>query len=457
MDKTNELGTKSVGKLLAQYSIPSVIAMLVNAIYNIVDRIFIGQFAGEEALAGLTIAFPVMMILFAFASLVGAGGAAMLSINLGKKDIRETSHVFGNMMSVGLIITGLTVGIIYFNLETVLSIFGANASVMSFASDYMKIILYGFIFQMISFNLSSAVRSENQPILSMIAMLASAITNIILDAIFIVVLGWGVKGAALATISGQFVGLMIVLSFYLRGKSVLKLRLRDFIPAWRVYSKIIAIGFSTFISTIGSSIAMSFLNRGLVKYGGTAAITSMGAINSLYTLFIMPIMGIQQGMQPIIGYNHGAKLRSRVYKTLKLGILVGVIFSTVVFILLEIFPTTFISMFLDPTSSTIPIAVTGLRIYMLMLPLLSINMFGIAFYQSTAKSREALVLGMLRQVILLIPIVMVMQNLFGLIGVWASVPISDGLSIIITAIALVVSYRKDKATGINTSTETALA
>ncbi|MFA6865782.1 MAG: MATE family efflux transporter, partial [Sphaerochaetaceae bacterium] len=240
-------------------------------------------------------------------------------------------------------------------------------------------------------------------------------------------------------------------------KSVLKLRLRDFIPAWRVYSKIIAIGFSTFISTIGSSIAMSFLNRGLVKYGGTAAITSMGAINSLYTLFIMPIMGIQQGMQPIIGYNHGAKLRSRVYKTLKLGILIGVIFSTVVFILLEIFPTTFISMFLDPTSSTIPIAVTGLRIYMLMLPLLSINMFGIAFYQSTAKSGSALILGMLRQVILLIPIVMVMQNLFGLIGVWASVPISDFISIMITVIALVVSYRREKSTGIEPAAETALA
>ena len=193
---------------------------------------------------------------------------------------------------------------------------------------------------------------------------------------------------------------------------------------------------------------MSFLNRGLAEYGGTAAITSMGAINSLYTLFIMPIMGIQQGMQPIIGYNHGANLKERVYKTLRLGIIVGAIFSTAVFALLEIFPTTFISMFLDPNSSTIPIAVTGLRIYMIMLPLLSINMFGIAFYQSTAKSTEALLLGMLRQVILLIPIVIIMQNMFGLIGVWASVPISDGLSIIITVIALIVSYKKENSLSI---------
>jgi putative MATE family efflux protein len=446
VDKTNELGTKSIGKLLAQYSIPSVIAMIVNAIYNVVDRIFIGQFAGEEALAGLTIAFPVMMLLFAFASLVGAGGAALLSINLGKKDINKTSNVFGNMLSVGAIITLITVVTMYLNLNTVLTIFGANDSVMVFAVDYMRIILSGFIFQMISFNLSSAVRAENQPILSMIAMLASAITNIILDYIFIVIFDWGVKGAALATISGQFLGLIIVLTFYLRGKSILKIKLKYFIPKWSIYSQIIAIGFSTFISTIGVSVAMSFLNKGLVEYGGTAAITSMGAINSLYTLFIMPIMGIQQGLQPIIGYNHGSKQNDRVYQTLRLGIMIGVIFSTVVFILLEAFPVTFISMFLDPNSPTIPIAVTGLRIYVLMLPLLCINLFGVAFYQSTARSKQALLLGLLRQFILLIPIVLVMQNAFGLIGVWASAPIADGLSILITLIALIVSYKREKKT-----------
>lgn len=444
MEKTNELETKSIGRLLAQYSIPSVIAMIVNAIYNVVDRIFIGQVTGEEALAGLTIAFPVMMILFAFAALVGAGGAALLSINLGKKDIRSTSHVFGNMLSVGAIITLISVVVMSINLESVLSIFGATKSVMTYSSDYMRIIIYGFIFQMFSFNLSSAIRAENQPILSMISMLVSAITNIILDYVFIVILDWGVKGAALATISGQFLGLIILTTFYLRGKSVLKLRLKDFLPDWSVYSKIIAIGFSTFVSTIGTSVAMSFLNRGLVKYGGTSAITSMGAINSLYTLFIMPIMGIQQGMQPIIGYNHGAKRNDRVYKTLKLGIIIGVIFSTIVFLLLEIFPVTFISMFLDPDSTTIPIAVTGLRIYIIMLPVLSINMFGIAFYQSTARSTQALLLGILRQFILLIPIVLIMQNIFGLIGVWASAPISDGIAILVTIIALVISYKKEK-------------
>ena len=443
MEKTKELGTKPIGKLLAQYSIPAVIAMLVNAIYNVVDRIFVGQFAGEEALAGLTIAFPAMMILMAFAALVGAGGAALLSIRLGEKDVRGTSHVFGNMLGVGIIITLLAVVLVSFNLEAILTLFGATPEVLSYSVDYMRIILYGFIFQMISFTLNSAVRAEGQPILSMVGMMASAVTNIILDYIFIGVFGWGVEGAALATIAGQFVGLVIMLSFYLRGKSVLKLKFKDFIPDYKVFSKIFAIGFATFVSTLGTSISMAFLNRGLGEYGGTAAITAMGAINSLYTLFIMPIMGVQQGMHPIIGYTHGAKQTDRVYKTLKLGILVGVIFSTVIFALLEIFPVTFISMFLDPASATVATAVTVLRIFIFMLPLLCINLLGIAFYQSTARGTQSFVLSILRQLVILIPAILILQELFGLIGVWAAVPVADGLAILITGIALLITHRKD--------------
>lgn len=443
MEKTDELGIHPIGKLLAKYSLPAVIAMLVNAIYNVVDRIFIAQFAGEKALAGLTIAFPVMLILFAFASLVGAGGAALMSIRFGEKDARGTSHVFGNMLSVGIIITAVTVIILSFNLEVVLNTFGATPEVLDFSAGYMRIILYGFIFQMLSFMLSGSVRTEGQPILSMLSMIVSAVTNIVLDLLFIGVFGWGVQGAALATVTGQLVGLIILISFYVRGKSVLQLRLKDFKPDWNVFSKIIIIGFSTFIGTVGTSISMAFLNRGLVAYGGTAAITSMGAINSLFTLFFMPMMGVQQGMQPIIGYNHGAQLKDRVFKTLKIGIMVGVLFSTVVFVLLELFPVPFISLFLDPSSATVETAVTGLRIYVLMLPLLCINVFGIAFYQSTGRGGQSFVLGLLRQIIFLIPAVLIMQNLFGLIGVWASVPVSDGLAIIVTAIALFITYRNE--------------
>ncbi len=444
MDKTKELGTKSVGQLLAQYSIPAVVAMLVNAIYNIIDRIFIGKIVGESALGGLTIAFPVMMILFAFVSLVGAGGAAVMSIRLGEKDMEGTNKAFGNMLGAGVIITLLTVVTIYVNLESILVLYGATPDVLGYAFDYMRIILLGFVFQMTSFNLSGAVRTEGQPVLSMLAMIVSAVTNIILDYIFIALLGWGVEGAALATILGQLTGLILLLGYYVRGKSVLKLNVKDFIPKWSVYATIFSIGFATFITTVGTSISMSVLNKGLIEYGGTAAITSMGAINSLYTLFIMPIMGIQQGMQPIIGYNHGAKQHDRVFRTLKLGIYVGVGFSTVVFALMELFPKTFITMFVDPASATIQTAVVGLRIFMIMLPLLCINLYGIAFYQSTAHATKALVLGLLRQIAFLIPSVLIMQNIFGLVGVWASVPLSDGLAIVVTGVALLMSYKKSR-------------
>lgn len=441
---TKDLGVKSINKLLIQYSIPAVIAMIVNAIYNIVDRIFVGKYVGENALAGLTISFPVMMLIFAFAGLIGAGGAALMSIRFGEKDLRGVSHVLGNMISMGTIITGITLLVIFLNLNGILTLFGANAEILESASSYMKIILCGFIFQMYAFTLNGAVRTEGRPVLSMISMLVSAVSNIILDYVFIAIFHWGVEGAAYATIIGQFIGFMILLSFYLRGKSSLHLKVKDLIPDLKVVMAILSIGFASFVTTLGTSVSMTFINRSLSTYGGVAAITSMGAINSLFTLFIMPMMGLQQGMQPIIGYNHGAGLRNRVYETLKKGIIVATCFSTIVFLALEIFPTVFISMFLDPSSATIEIAEKGLRIFIIMLPLLSINILGIGFFQSIAKGTTSIILGLLRQFVLLVPAVLMLPMFMGLSGVWAATPVADGLSIIITFTILISNYNKDK-------------
>ncbi len=444
MTMTAELGTKSIGKLLAQYSIPAVIAMLVNAVYNIVDRIFIGRYVGESALAGLTITFPVMLIIFAFASLIGAGGATLISIKLGEKDDKGACYVFGNTLTSGAILTVIVTALLFTNLQSLLRFLGANGEVLEYAVIYMSIILGGFIFQMISFTLSIFVRTEGAPILSMIAMVTSALINIVLDYIFIREFGWGVAGAAYATIIGQLFGLVILLSFYFRGKSNLHLKVNDFIPKIKLIGQIISIGFATFMSTIGISIAMTMLNRSLGEYGGVAAITSMGAINSLYTFFIMPIMGITQAMQPIIGYNHGARNNDRVKKTLRLGIAVGVVFSSIVFLLLQLFPSMFINMFLQPGSSTVDIAINGLRIFILMLPVLSINLIGIAYYQSIAKGRIALVLGLLRQFLFLVPVLMILPKFWGLNGVWAATPIADALAIFITIMVLRISSNKEK-------------
>lgn len=443
MNKTQELGTKSVGKLLLQYSIPSIIAMMVNAIYNVVDRIFIGQYAGEGALAGLTIAFPVMLLLFAFASLMGIGGAALLSISLGKKDMKKANHIFANTLSFGVIINTSILVVVYFNMERILTLVGATPDIMDYASGYLTIIVFGFIFQMMAFILNSFVRTEGYPNLSMIAMITSAVANTILDYIFIARLGLGVEGAAYATILGQFLGFSILLIFYLRGKSVFKIKAKNLIPDLKLGGRILSIGFATFIATLGASVAMMLLNSSLMIYGGVAAVTAMGAINSMFTFFIMPVNGLNQGMLPIIGYNKGANQKDRVYKTLSYGLKAGIIFSTLFFVALQIFPETFISMFIDSGSPTMDVAVYGLRIYFIMLPILSINLIGISFFQGIAEGKLSFIIGILRPIVLFIPLVFIMPNLLGLTGIWMVTPISDGISVLITGIILFRYYKKD--------------
>lgn len=446
MNKTDELGTISVGKLLAKYSIPAVIAMIVNAIYNVIDRIFIGQYVGEEALAALTIVFPIMMFTFALAALVGAGAGSLMSIKLGEKDIRSASHVFGNALTLSFIISIISILGIYFNMDKIMIIFGASETLIPMAKSYTNIILIGFLFQMFAFTFNNTVRLEGSPMIPMKAMIISAVTNIILDYLFIAIFDWGVNGAALATITGQIIGFFILISFYLKGNSSLETTLQDLKLDPSVLKGIFTIGFSSFIGTVGMSLAMTFMNRSLVTYGGTPAITSMGAINSLFTIFIMPIMGLQQGMQPIVGYNYGAKLLGRSYNTLKLALIISTLFSTVVFLFLQFFPQFFIGMFLDPTSDTMTVAIEGMRYYMLMLPLLGVSFMGGAFFQATGMGKTAMVLSLLRQFIILIPLVLILPSIWGLTGVWLATPIADLSSIIITIIALIYTKKRNEGT-----------
>ncbi len=444
MKETKDLGVKPIPQLIAKFSIPAVVAMLINAIYNVVDRIFIGKLVGESALAGLTISFPMMMMIFAVANLIGIGGAALLSIRLGEKDYKGASHVFGNTISFGILFVVIILASIFFNLNGILHAFNAEGDVLIYAKAYMEIILLGFIFQMMGFILSNFVRTEGKPFLSMVAMIAAAGTNIILDYVFISLMGLGVEGAAYGTIIGQFVGLVIYLNYYFRGRSNIHIASADFIPDFKLLGKIIGIGMSTFAMTVGTSVSMMFINAYLQVYGGNEAVTSMGAINSLYTFFIMPIMGVTQGVQPIIGFNYGAKQMHRSYETLRQSIIIGMAFSTLVFVVFELFAPTFVMMFLNEGSATIGIATKGLRIFIAMLPLLSINLMGIAFFQSIDRGRVSLMLGMLRQFLCLIPLLLVLPKFMGLNGVWIATPIADGLAILITGSVLMVRYQKDK-------------
>lgn len=448
MANTNELETEPILKLLLRYSLPAIVAMVINSIYNIIDRIFIGNFVGEAALGGLAITFPVMMIVFAFATLIGVGGNALFAIKLGENNKRDASIIFSNTIGLCIITAVITLIILFLHLESLLNLFGATPEIISYSTDYLQIILCGFIFQMVSFTLINSITNEGSPILPMISMIVSALVNIFLDYVFIYILELGVQGAALATIIGQFIGFIILVSFYVRGKSIVKTNIRNFIPKLHTTREIFSIGFASFAGTIGASIALIFLNRAFNQYGGTEAIASMGAVNSLYTLCLMPLMGIQQGMLPIIGYNHGARLKKRVWNTLSMAIIISLVFSIIMFIVLEFFATQAVTLFLKDTSSTVNIAAYGLRLYLISLPIITINLLGVAFYQSTADGKKSLILGMLRQFIFIIPAVFILPSFMGLTGVWLSTPIADILASATTAFVLIREYQKDRITSV---------
>ncbi|WAA09131.1 MATE family efflux transporter [Fervidibacillus albus] len=445
MNTSHELAEKPVGKLLLQYSIPATIAMIVNAIYNVVDRIFISQYAGEAAFAGLTVAFPLMLILFSFTNLVGIGGASLFSIALGRKESKKASHIFAVTLMLAVVFTAIIVlfGLLFAKPLLVLS-GGTNEEILNYAFSYFKIILYGYGFQMFSFSLSSFVRTENHPRLTMLAMLVSAGSNIILDFVFISIFQMGVEGAAYATIIGQASGLFILLSFYFRKKSVVKLTKSSFALDVPLIGKIITIGFSAFVSVLGASFSALILNNVLAQNGGDKAIAAMGAINSLFTFFIMPTDGITQALQPIIGYNFGASQYDRVFKTLKLGLISNILFASLIFVLYECFPAFFMGLFLQKGSDTMEVAIPALRLFMLSIPLLAINIISVGYFQAIAKGTIAFVLGLLRPFVFLIPFAFILPSHYGLTGAWLAQPITDILAVICSAIALFISYTQLK-------------
>lgn len=443
MNQTEKLGTESIVKLLFAYSIPSTVGMIVNAIYNIVDRMFISRFVGENAMAGLTISFPIMMVFNAIAVLIGIGGSSLIAINFGKKKYDEANSIFGNVFSLIVITSAFTIAALVLSLDFLLDLFGTSPEVVGYAKAYLSIILFGMFFQLSAFTLNSIMRSEGRPNLAMLAMLVSAATNIVLDYIFIVILKKGVQGAAVATIIGQSAGFIILIRYFISGRSILKIKKENFKLKLSNIKNICSIGSASFLLHIGMSLSFSFLNAALAKYGGDAAITSLGAINSLFTLAIMPVNGIQQGLTPIIGYNHGAKLKERVNKALVYGIGIAAGFSTLFFAALELFPEPLLSLFLSHDSPTMTTAVNGFRLYIASLPIISIIFLGVSYFQATAQGGKAFFLGFSRQLLFLIPTILFLPKIFGLNGVWLATPVADAFAAA-AAVLLLLFLREPK-------------
>ncbi|GAA0084201.1 MATE family efflux transporter [Clostridium sp. CTA-7] len=438
------LANESIGKLLLKYSVPAIIGMIVNALYNVVDRIFIGNIpeVGSLAITGVGVTMPITTIILGFAMLIGIGATTSISIKLGQGKKEEASKVIGNAITLSVIISVILtiIGLVFG--DVILSKFGASSETLYYAKSYINIILLGTIFNLIAFTINNTIRGDGNPKLAAIIMVIGCITNIVLDAVFIFIFNLGIQGAAIATVISQFLTAVIGISYYVSGKSNLKFVKSSLKLDKEITIEILSIGAAPFSMQIAASLVQVISNNVLKTYGTDLAIGAMATISSVALMCLMPIFGINQGAQPIIGFNYGAKQEERAKKAFKLSALVATIILTFAFIIVQIFPEAIIGIF-NKDPKFMEISVKGMRIYLLMLPIIGISITGSNYIQSIGEAKTAMFLSLLRQVILLIPFILILPRIFGLglNGVWIAQPVSDVLSTTITALILVKSMK----------------
>lgn len=445
MNQTKELGTASIGKLLFKFSVPAITGMIVSALYNIVDRIYIGHIngGGSYALSGLAITFPISIIIMAFGMLVGVGASAVISIRLGEKNKEAANDILGNALIL-IIIISLVIGLfgILF-LNKLLILFGASENSIPYAKAYIQIILMGAVFQNIGFGINNIIRAEGNPKIAMFTMVFGAIINIILDPILIFGFNMGIQGAAIATIISQAFNTVWVLKYFTsqNSGSVLKMKKENLKLHKYIIKEIFAIGMAPFSMQIASSLVIILYNKGLYAYGGDLAIAAMGILNSISMLIFMPIFGISQGIQPIIGYNYGAKLYPRVLKVLKYAIMAGTCIVTIGFICVQIFAKPLIRAFAGNNPDLISLGARGLRIDLIFLPILGFQILGASYFQAINEAKTSMILSVLRQVIVLIPLILILPLFFKLDGLWFSQPCADLIATALTAFFLCRSIK----------------
>ncbi|NLJ79705.1 MAG: MATE family efflux transporter [Firmicutes bacterium] len=437
MDRSKRLGEEKILPLLLNFSIPAMVGMLVQALYNVVDRIFVGNGVGPLGLAGLTVVFPVMLVQMAFSMLIGLGATALISIRLGEERREDAEKIMSNafgmlvLISVFFTILGLSF------LDPLIRLLGASETILPYSRDYLSIILYGSIFQSLGFGLNHMIRAQGNPKTAMATMLIGAFTNTVLDPIFIFIFGWGIKGAAFATVLSQAVSAAWVLSFFLRGKSNLHLNLkrvhRISLP---IVVQIMSIGFAPFAMQLAASVLNLILNKSLAFYGGDLAISAMGIIFSVNTLFLMPIFGINQGSQPIIGFNFGAKNYDRVRETLFLAIGGATIIVTLGFLATRFFPVQLVSLFGREDQELTALGIQAMKTVMVMFPIIGLQIVGANYFQAVGKPKKAAFLSLSRQVLALIPLLLILPRFYGLLGVFLAFPFSDVVSTAVTTILL---------------------
>lgn len=434
MDRTNLLGEEKISKLLLKFSLPAIVGMLVTAFYSIIARVFIGNSIGSLGIAAITIGFPIMMVQMAFGGLIGIGATSLVSIRLGQKRTEEAEVIMGNSFTmlgvVAILITFF--GVVF--LEPILTAFGASPEVLPYAKDYMGIILYGSIFQSLSFGLNNFIRAEGKPTIAMATLLISAILNTALAPLFIFTFGWGMKGAAIATVISQAVSAVWIVSYFVLGKSTLKIRVNNLKLRRNIVIGTLSIGIAPFAMQAAQSVLSILLNISLKNYGGDVAISGMGLATSLITIVVMPLMGINQGSQPIIGYNYGARKNARVTEIYKKAITTATVIALVGYLVTMLFPTQLISMFNANDKEMIAFGSLALKASVFFLPIIGFQIISAGYFQAVGKPLQSMMLNLSRQVLILIPLLLILPKFMGLNGVLYSTPIADLLATLIAGV-----------------------
>ncbi|MEG2353319.1 MAG: MATE family efflux transporter [Clostridium sp.] len=446
MDRQKRLGEESIPKLLMTFSIPAIIGMVVNTLYNVIDRIFIGNIPGigKLAITGVGITLPIMTIILGFGLLIGVGTSARISITLGQGRRETAEKLLGNAVTLIIIFAVIITILGFIFMNPLLVAFGASPDTLGYAKDYIGIIFLGTIFSLGSVGLNHSIRSDGNPKIAMLSMLLGAGVNIILDPILIFGFNMGVKGAAIATVFSQLISALWIFYYFTKGKSILKIRKKNLKLKKAIILSIFSIGMSPFAMQIAQSLVQVVANTSLKHYGGDTAIGAMTIITSISLMATMPIIGINQGAQPIIGYNFGAKKYHRVLETIKYSILFATIIVTSAFLIIQFAPHSIIKVFNnDPILRDM--ATKGVRIYLFMLPIIGVQIVASSYFQAIGKAKISMFLSLLRQVIILIPLILIFPTFKGLDGIWFAGPTADFISTIIASTIFFISLGRLKS------------
>ena len=464
---TISLGSDSVGKLLMRYAIPAIIAMASSSLYHIIDSIFIGHGVGDEAISGMAVTLPIMNIASAFGAMVGVGAAARISIRLGEGNKRAAERILCNAVLLNLVL-GVSIMLLFLLfLDPILIFFSggkASPETLRYAREFMQVIMFGNIITHLYLGLNEQLRASGYPRKAMYIMLLAMALCTVLNPLFIFVFKWGVAGSALATVSAQFIALMIQMRHYTSKSSFLRFKRHNFHFDRRIVGNIISIGMAPFLLNLCASLVTRFMNTALLNYGGTGEhdviqratfdgdigdiyVGAYGIMNRVLLLFVMVAQGFNQGMQPIVGYNYGARQYDRVIKVLKYAIMCATCVTTFAFLIGHFFPREVAVLFVDASKGAsaeamVDIVAQGLGLSMMVFPLVGFQIVAGGFFQYIGRAPLAMFLSTTRQLLFLLPLLLILTPEYGAVGAWVAMPIADGASVLVAAILLFTQIRK---------------